>query len=240
MGIIYKITCEVTGKSYIGKTIQPLKKRICQHRIYNKNACRALSNAIQCYNWENFNVSVLWEGDSNILGEMERKFISDYGTLEPYGYNIREGGGRSERVSDVSRNIMIEKQREISKRRNGLLGRIVGNISKKDGSITSWSVHGHRNGHPYKIGGPYKTREEAIEVQEKFTDNPNSFEIPKSKRVGNRKSSNCYYDHHRKKWLVSFYVKNKNVYLGRYDTEREALNVADEFRKLHFTPETYI
>ena len=113
---------------------------------------------------------------------MERKFISDYGTLEPYGYNIREGGGRSERVSDVSRNIMIEKQREISKRRNGLLGRI----------------------------------------------------------VGNRKSSNCYYDHHRKKWLVSFYVKNKNVYLGRYDTEREALNVADEFRKLHFTPETYI
>jgi hypothetical protein len=25
MGIIYKITCEVTGKSYIGKTIQPLK-----------------------------------------------------------------------------------------------------------------------------------------------------------------------------------------------------------------------
>jgi hypothetical protein len=171
---------------------------------------------------------------------MERKFISDYGTLEPYGYNIREGGGRSERVSDVSRNIMIEKQREISKRRNGLLGRIVGNISKKDGSITSWSVHGHRNGDPYKIGGPYKTREEAIEVQEKFTDNPNSFEIPKSKRVGNRKSSNCYYDHHRKKWLVSFYVKNKNVYLGRYDTEREALNVADEFRKLHFTPETYI
>jgi group I intron endonuclease len=133
MGIIYKITCEVTGKSYIGKTIQPLKKRICQHRIYNKNACRALSNAIQCYNWENFNVSVLWEGDSNILGEMERKFISDYGTLEPYGYNIREGGGRSERVSDVSRNIMIEKQREISKRRNGLLGRIVGNISKKMG-----------------------------------------------------------------------------------------------------------
>jgi hypothetical protein len=43
-----------------------------------------------------------------------------------------------------------------------------------------------------------------------------------------------------KKWLVSFYIKNKNVYLGRYDTEREALNVADKFRKLHFTPETYI
>jgi hypothetical protein len=27
-GIIYKIVCEVSGKSYIGKTIQPLKKRI--------------------------------------------------------------------------------------------------------------------------------------------------------------------------------------------------------------------
>jgi len=81
-GIIYKIVCEVSWKSYIGKTIQPLKKRIQQHQDCN-SYCRALSQAIKDHGWENFKFSTIWEGNASLLGEMERKLIDEHGTMEP-------------------------------------------------------------------------------------------------------------------------------------------------------------
>jgi len=191
-GIIYKIECEVSGKSYIGKTIQPLKKRIQQHQDCN-SYCRALSQAIKDHGWENFKFSTIWEGNVSLLGEMERKLIDEHGTMEPGGYNLREGGGRSERVSEISRQLMIEKQREISKRRGGLLGKLVPN---GHGKITSWSVNIPRNGARYRVG-PFKTKEEC---QKKFTEDPDGFEIPPSKRVGNGKGVCIYYRKERNKW----------------------------------------
>jgi len=237
-GIIYKIHCEVSGKSYIGKTIQPLKTRIQQHKGNNKNSCRALSEATQEHGWDNFKVSVIWEGNATILGEMERKLISEHGTLEPGGYNIREGGGRSERVSDTSRKLMIEKQREISKRRGGLLGKVVQNKSKKDGNVNSWSVRGHINGTSYKLAGPFKTKEEAIEVQKKFTEDPDGFEIPPPKRVGNGMADGIYYRKDRNKWQVSPpCIEGKTVSIGMFKTEEEAKEALERYRK---DPEKFV
>lgn len=227
-GIIYKIDCEISGKSYIGKTIQPLAKRISQHKLPNKNKCRAISQSIQEHGWENFKVSIIWEGNADILGEMENKLIREHKTLEPNGYNIREGGGRSERVSKTSKQLMIEKQREISKRRNGLLGRIVSNGYEK---ITSWSVLVPRNGIKHTLGS-FKTKQEALEAQQRFTDNPDSYKIPNSKRVGNGKGKSYYYERDRGKWKVMPYINGKNVYLGRYDTEQEARDVIEKYKTL--------
>jgi len=223
-GIIYKIDCEVSGKSYIGKTIQPLKKRIRQHQDCN-SYCRALSQAIKDHGWENFKFSTICEGNASLLGEMERKLINEHGTMEPGGYNLREGGGRSERVSDTSRQLMIEKQREISKRRGGLLGKLVPN---GHGKITSWSVNIPRNGARYRVG-PFKTKEEAIACQKKFTEDPDGFEIPPSKRVGNGKGSGIYYG--RGRWRVLPRIDGKNIYLGQYNTEEEAREVLTKFRE---------
>jgi len=223
-GIIYKIDCEVSGKSYIGKTIQPLKKRIQQHQDCN-SYCRALSQAIQDHGWENFKFSAIWEGNASLLGEMERKLISEHGTMEPGGYNLREGGGRSERVSDTSRTLMIEKQREISKRRGGLLGVLIPN---GHGKVTSWSISIPKNGKRHRVG-PFKTKEEAIEIQKKITENPDEFELPEPKRVGNGKGSGIYYT--RNKWQVLPRVNGKNVYLGLYKTEEEAQEVLTKFRE---------
>ena len=223
-GIIYKIDCEVSGKSYIGKTIQPLKKRIQQHQDCN-SYCRALSQAIQDHGWENFKFSAIWEGNASLLGEMERKLISEHGTMEPGGYNLREGGGRSERVSDTSRQLMIEKQREISKRRGGLLGVLIPN---GHGKVTSWSISIPKNGKRHRVG-PFKTKEEAIEIQKKITENPDEFELPEPKRVGNGKGSGIYYT--RNKWQVLPRVNGKNVYLGQYKTEEEAREVLTKFRE---------
>jgi len=225
-GIIYKIVCEVSGKSYIGKTIQSLKKRIQQHRD-SKSYCRALSQAIQEHGWDNFKVSTIWEGNASKLGEMERKLISEHGTMEPDGYNIREGGGRSEKVSDTSRKLMIEKQREISKRRGGLLGYLIPN---GHGKVTSWSISVPKNGKRRRVG-PFKTKEEAIEVQKKITENPDDFELPEPKRLGNGKGSGIYYKKDSDRWQVLPRIDGKNVYLGTYKNEEEANEVLERYRK---------
>jgi group I intron endonuclease len=225
-GVIYKIDCEVSGKSYIGKTIQSLKKRIQQHRD-SKSYCRALSQAIQEHGWDNFRVYTIWEGNASKLGEMERRLISEHGTMEPDGYNIREGGGRSERVSDTSRKLMIEKQREISKRRGGLIGCLIPN---GHGKITSWSISVPKNGKRCRVG-PFKTKEEAIEVQKKITENPDEFELPEPKRMGNGKGSGIYYKKNSDKWQVLPRIDGKNVYLGTYKTEEEAKEVLENFQR---------
>ena len=48
--------------------------------------------------------------------------------------------------------------------------------SKVDGRTTSWSVRGFRDGKGYKLAN-CKTKEEALEVQRKFTNNPDTYEL---------------------------------------------------------------
>jgi group I intron endonuclease len=230
-GIIYKITCKPTGMAYVGKTVQGLNKRMKQHRYIPKDPkrykCRSLLSAIEQYGWSNFEVETLWEGKNEILGDMERKFIKEYNTIEPNGYNIREGGGKSEKVSDISKQLMTEKQREISLRRGGLLGTITENKSKVDGRTTSWSVRGFRDGKGYKLAN-CKTKEEALEVQREFTNNPDTYEIPDSTRVANGKALGVYFQKDRNKWITNI----NNTYLGRYNTEQDA-RIALENHILH-------
>jgi len=228
MGIIYKIYCKNTQMSYIGKTIQNLNTRIKQHRD-KSSYCRCLSTAISENDWENFEVSTLWEGDNSILGDMERHYINELNTMEPNGYNSREGGGRSEKVSDVSRQLMIHKQREISMRRNGLLGWIRPIYSKVDkDKITSYSLQAWFNGIRNTLGN-YKTHEEALEFQKKYTEDPDNFEI-----LSPKKSSHVYFcgtEKRKKRWRVHFVIKGRSVSLGRYETEEEALEVANKYKQ---------
>jgi hypothetical protein len=158
---------------------------------------------------------------------MERKLISEHQTMEPDGYNIREGGGRSEKVSDTSRKLMIEKQREISKRRGGLLGVLIPN---GHGKVTSWSVSIPKNGKRHRVG-PFKTKEEAIEIQKKFSENPDGFELPGPKRVGNGKGSGIYYRKDCNRWQVLPRVDGKNVYVGSFGTLEEAHEALTKFKE---------
>jgi group I intron endonuclease len=224
-GIIYKITCKPTGMAYVGQTVQGLNKRMKQHRE-QRSYCRCLSEAIKEHNWSNFEVETLWEGNSNLLSDMENKFIAEHNTMAPNGYNLREGGGKSEKVSEDSRQLMIEKQREISLRRGGLLGTIKEIKSKVDGRTTSWSLKGHRDGKRYTIAN-CKTKEEALEVQREFTNNPDTYEIPKPTRVANGMALCIYYDKERNKWTAHL----NNVYLGRYDSKEEAEDALKRYKE---------
>jgi len=215
MGVIYKITCIPTNLSYIGKTIKDVKIRLKQHKE-KSSYCRLLSKEIEKHGWENFKHEILWEGDNLQLGEMERKLISEHNTLDPNGLNIREGGGRSEKVSDSSRKLMIDKQREISKNKTGYLGKIIKNKHSYSFKFTVNYVYHSIN---------FKTLEEAQKAQEDFTNNPDTFPLPEPKRVGNGKAVGIYFQ--KDKWMAIL----TGVYLGRYETKEEVEKVIEEYKK---------
>ena len=85
---IYKITDKESGKSYIGKTTKDPNERFKQHkrshylfkRIYQKDNTRLTLEVIdECSN----------ENELNIL---EKKYIEEFDTLVPNGFNKTEGG----------------------------------------------------------------------------------------------------------------------------------------------------
>ena len=93
MGIVYKVTCRVNGKGYIGHTTQTLVNRMSVHKR-QYSGCRALKAAIAKHGWDNFDVEVLEEGlvDDTLRREREKELIAAHGTFGAGGYNLTPGG----------------------------------------------------------------------------------------------------------------------------------------------------
>lgn len=87
--IIYKITNEINGNSYIGVT-SDAKKRLLTH-LAGKGSV-LVANAIKKYGLDAFTFERLLIGTPEYCYEMEGKLIASFGTLKPNGYNIAEGG----------------------------------------------------------------------------------------------------------------------------------------------------
>lgn len=92
-GKIYCAHCIVTGKKYIGKTIQELEKRIKQHDKDRKRLDYLFYRAINKHGWNNFIWGILEECEINFLNKKEEYWISFYKTNQSqYGYNTSSGG----------------------------------------------------------------------------------------------------------------------------------------------------
>ena len=90
---IYMITCIVSGKSYIGKTIGNIRQRVVYHLNGNAPGCAALHSAIKKYGKENFTWQVLHENViPDLLSMFEMEAIKTYDTISPVGYNLTAGG----------------------------------------------------------------------------------------------------------------------------------------------------
>lgn len=89
---IYKVTNTVNGKIYIGKTSQ-FKERKWQHeRCYEKEDCR-FHRAIKYYGKEKFNWEIIDQTESlEKAYELEKKYIKQYNSYNPNGYNMTKGG----------------------------------------------------------------------------------------------------------------------------------------------------
>ncbi len=122
MGIIYLIKNKINNKCYIGQTIRSLEKRWKEHSNANSTGS-IINNAILKYQPENFEVSILVETDNNKLDELEIKFIEEYKSLYPNGYNIQTGGNLNKKHCIESREKMRlsklgEKNHNYGKPRN--------------------------------------------------------------------------------------------------------------------------
>lgn len=112
LNTIYKITNDINGKVYIGKTSLSIDKRFKQHVLdSNKNRCnkRPLYDAMNKYGVENFHIEVIEENISDEdINDKEiyyiRKYNSYIGFNNTNGYNATLGGD-----SRKYKNIDIEK-----------------------------------------------------------------------------------------------------------------------------------
>ena len=92
---IYLVTNKVNGKSYIGQTVQTLKKRWSSHGSDAKRGRgpHALVHALLKYGKENFIIRTLKVCSTRKeLNRLEKHFIVKLKTKAPSGYNITDGG----------------------------------------------------------------------------------------------------------------------------------------------------
>ncbi len=93
--IIYKITNTITGRVYIGQTVQTLKERWRQHRQRDnsRNEQSYLHNSITKYGADCFTVEQI-DSASTLegLNVLETHYIKVFDCLSPKGYNLELGG----------------------------------------------------------------------------------------------------------------------------------------------------
>ena len=94
MPYIYKITNDINGKIYIGKTLYSVEKRFKEHcKDFKKETKeqRPLYFAMQKYGIEHFHVEEIEKCDENIISEREKYWIEYYNSFKK-GYNATLGG----------------------------------------------------------------------------------------------------------------------------------------------------
>lgn len=131
-GFIYKATSP-SGKSYIGQTISKIEHRWREH-IYDaeteyKNRCKVLNNAIRKYGPYEFQLTCLEECARELLDEKEAYYIKLYDTMQPNGYNIKQGGSSHRHTEETKRKIKetLKKRYEDPAQRAKLRDRLLNN-----------------------------------------------------------------------------------------------------------------
>ena len=95
MPYIYKITNNINGKIYIGKTNFTIEKRWREHcQDYQKSSLnkRPLYSAMKKYGIENFSVEEVEYLDTPLEAEEREKYWIEYYGSFKYGYNATRGG----------------------------------------------------------------------------------------------------------------------------------------------------
>ncbi|MCK9571654.1 GIY-YIG nuclease family protein [Candidatus Pacearchaeota archaeon] len=95
--IIYKVTNLVNGKIYIGKTIRTLEQRQNEHYLaatdpHYEGHNSVFHKAIRAFGIENFEwktIDTVWFAES--LALLENKYIDQFKSLVPHGYNSLHG-----------------------------------------------------------------------------------------------------------------------------------------------------
>jgi len=219
-GIIYKIKNKINDKIYIGQTIHSLKKRVNEH--LNKTGCRKIHYALLKYSIDTFNISVIDNANSiEELNNLEQKYIKQFNSLHPNGYNLTTGGNQ---------NIMCQETREkLSKsklkNKNPMYGKPV---SKETREKLSEAHSGEKN-HFYGKTHTEETKKKMANAK-KGTTKSEEFKIKMSKRMTG--TNHPFYGKHRteeSKRKISESSKGK-IYSSKL-TKEEAAEIKHLFAK---------
>lgn len=158
------------GKKYIGQTVRSVHERWKQHGSEGHTTGTYLKNAFKKYGKHNMKFEVILECDNSELDQNESKYIKDFNTLAPHGYNLSTGGNVQKQLSSIAKENI----------RQGLFKRY--NIPPE---LRNRSISRTKSGHyqlcsnrPYVYLGRYDTREEAEVAFLKYKSDPDGFQVP--------------------------------------------------------------
>lgn len=120
---IYKITNDINGMVYIGKTTKPIEARWKQHcyNVRTRNRFE-LQKAIEKYGEMNFTIEKIDEAATNEEAcEKEIFYIKHYNSMHPNGYNCTKGGthsGGCRKVKNVETGEVFDTMSEAAKKYN--------------------------------------------------------------------------------------------------------------------------
>jgi group I intron endonuclease len=126
-GEIYLITCNWTGKKYVGQAVCLIKCKNGTFRkhgmegrwkihvwcaLAGKDRCNVLCNAIRKYGVDNFSIKPLVICDVSMLNYYEHKMARHYNAYSPGGYNIRQCSSKGRHSTETKEKISAKKKGE--------------------------------------------------------------------------------------------------------------------------------
>jgi len=183
-GKIYLVTNMLNNKMYIGQTTSNDGKG---HGV-------AIRHAYKKYGKENFTYEILHDNVSlDLLDDLERKYIAEFNTLSPNGYNLESGGNANKTLSEEQK----KKQSEVMKGREPWNKGKTGIYSEE----TKRQIIESRKANP-NYPNAYKNRKPLTEEQRK-----NHSEKMKGKTPWNKGKKNPYSEETINK--MKEYAKNR-------------------------------
>ena len=126
-GQIYLIKNKINQKCYIGQalcftglnnnrwgSIGRWNSHVREATKSNQDHCILLNNAIRKYGENNFEIRTLIKCKKEDLDKNEEKFIFEYNSIKPYGYNLKVGGSSSKNNEET---ILKMKESHLGTRR---------------------------------------------------------------------------------------------------------------------------
>lgn len=109
-GYIYKITCLVNNKVYIGLTTTSIAQRWKGHIGELKRSSKHLYASMRKYGIDNFKIEQIDETDDfEKLGELERYYIKEYNSTDSeFGYNNTSGGEKCQLDGNPRAKLTVE------------------------------------------------------------------------------------------------------------------------------------
>ena len=248
-GIIYKWTCNVNGKSYIGQTTnekQREKEFLSENKPYagekinNARKKYGLSNGI----WTKTVLKRLWckDGKEDELRERlnywEKYYIELYDSINN-GYNITNGGD-----CNFSEEVILEMRKKgkeywdnlSNEEKNKIISKSKERSNKWYKSLTEegrikYLHHGHSISHSINSSNAKKGVKRLEETKEKIRKTLLDKEIKHKIERSEKNPEGCYFIPRINRWRSTIYYKGEKCLLGHFETPQAASEIHEIAKK---------